>query len=43
VLAEIELGREDEEFERPVWLGEEVSGDPRYFNSNLALSPFTRW
>lgn len=40
---EIELGHEDEEFERPAWLGEEVSGDPRYSNSNLALAPFTRW
>ena len=43
VLAEIELKREDEPFERPPWLGAEVSGDPRYYNSNLALRPFRSW
>jgi len=36
VLAEIELHDEAQAFEKPHWLGEEVSGDPRYFNSNLA-------
>jgi CYTH domain-containing protein len=36
VLAEIELSSEDEPFDRPDWLGEEVTGDPRYLNSNLA-------
>jgi len=36
VLAEIELGAEDELFERPDWLGEEVTGDPRYANAALA-------
>lgn len=36
VLAEIELGEEDEPFDRPEWLGEEVTGDPRYYNSALA-------
>ncbi|MBR4809420.1 MAG: CYTH domain-containing protein [Bacteroidales bacterium] len=36
VLAEIELGREDEPFDRPSWLGEEVTGDPRYYNSTLS-------
>jgi CYTH domain-containing protein len=35
VLAEIELEREEEEFEKPDWLGEEVTGKPEYFNSNL--------
>lgn len=43
VLAEIELSSEDESFERPAWLGEEVSDDPRYFNSNLSISPFAQW
>lgn len=42
-LAEIELGAEDEVFERPDWLGEEVSGDRRYFNSSLVLKPFMSW
>ena len=39
VLAEIELTAPDQPFERPDWLGEEVTGDPRYFNANLSLSP----
>jgi CYTH domain-containing protein len=43
VLAEIELGHEDEPFARPAWLGEEVSHDPRYYNSNLVSRPYTRW
>lgn len=43
VVAEIELDDEDEAFERPAWLGEEVSHDPRYFNMNLAVNPFSRW
>ena len=34
---------EDEAFEKPEWIGEEVSGDPRYFNSNLVAHPFTTW
>jgi adenylate cyclase len=43
VVAEIELDSEDEAFARPDWLGEEVSGDPRYFNSNLIAHPFSEW
>lgn len=43
VVAEVELGSRDEAFERPSWLGDEVSADPRYLNSNLATEPFTRW
>jgi len=43
VVAEIELKAEDETFERPPWLGEEVSDDPRYLNVNLAETPFSRW
>ena len=43
LLAEIELAREDERFERPPWLGVEVSADPRYFNSNLAQRPYCHW
>lgn len=35
VLAEIELGSEDEPFERPAWLGEEVTGQPQYYNANM--------
>ncbi len=43
VIAEIELECEDQVFEHPDWLAEEVSGDPRYLNSNLSLHPYARW
>jgi len=43
VLAELELGHEQEAFERPAWAGEEVSGDPRYYNVNLARNPYRSW
>ncbi|HEC18246.1 MAG TPA: CYTH domain-containing protein [Gammaproteobacteria bacterium] len=43
VVAEIELAREDEPFARPPWLGEEVSGDPRYYNVCLVKHPYKDW
>jgi CYTH domain-containing protein len=43
VIAELELHTEDETFEKPPWLREEVSDDPRYYNSNLAKTPYTKW
>jgi adenylate cyclase len=43
VVAEIELGSEQEPFERPPWLGAEVSDDPRYFNASLIRHPFRDW
>lgn len=43
VVAEIELTSEDQVFERPPWLGQEVTDDVRYFNSNLATTPFSAW
>ena len=43
ILAEIELRREDEPFVCPAWLGEEVSGDPRYYNSCLTENPYRAW
>ncbi len=43
VMAEIELGSEDEDFERPDWLGKEVTGDRRYYNSYLSHNPFKYW
>ncbi|MDD3119290.1 MAG: CYTH domain-containing protein [Victivallales bacterium] len=43
ILAELELTREDEPFELPPWTGAEVTGDPRYYNSQLAVHPFSRW
>lgn len=42
-VAEVELSDEGQAFEKPAWVGEEVSGDPRYFNSNLIKSPFKTW
>jgi adenylate cyclase len=38
-----ELTREDQAFDMPAWIGEEVTGDPRYYNANLIKNPFTRW
>lgn len=43
VLAEIELGSEDEHFERPPWLGAEVTDDPRLLNVSLCRHPLARW
>ncbi len=43
IVAEIELTAEDEKFEKPSWIGEEVTGDPKYFNSNLIKNPFSNW
>ena len=43
VLAEIELADEQETFRKPSWLGEEVTGDIRYYNSMLMKCPFTEW
>jgi len=43
IVAEIELESEDQEFEFPDWVGEEVTDDPRYFNSNLIAHPFSMW
>lgn len=43
VVAEIELGATDEDFGRPAWLGAEVTGDRRYYNSYLSGNPFSNW
>jgi adenylate cyclase len=43
VVAEIELGAQDEPFTRPEWLGDEVTADPRYRNSALARRPYRTW
>ncbi len=43
VMAEVELSSEEELFDKPGWLGEEVTGDMRYYNSKLAKNPFTKW
>ncbi len=43
IMAEIELESENQEFQRPDWLLEEVSADGRYYNSYLSGCPFTEW
>jgi CYTH domain-containing protein len=43
VLAEVELESTSEAFLKPTWLGREVTGDPRYYNSQLSLHPYTSW
>jgi len=43
VVAEVELEKEDEAFEKPEWLGEEVTGDVKYFNSMLMKNPYKSW
>ena len=43
VVAEIELSDENQPFEKPSWIGKEVTYDARYFNSNLAKHPFNTW
>jgi CYTH domain-containing protein len=42
-IAEVELSDPDEAFARPAWLGTEVTGDRRYYNSQLRQHPFTTW
>jgi adenylate cyclase len=43
VVAEVELSSEDENFEKPSWLGNEVTGDVKYYNSMLMKNPFKSW
>jgi adenylate cyclase len=42
-VAEIELASEHETFAKPDWIGVEVTGDPRYYNSSLIRLPFSKW
>ena len=43
ICAEIELEKEDQLFEKPEWISDEVTGDPKYFNSNLIQTPYCKW
>jgi len=43
IIAEVELETEDQNFCKPDWIGEQVTGDPRYYNVNLIANPFTTW
>ena len=43
IVAEVELKSADEEIEKPDWLGQEVTGDKKYYNSRLTLNPYKNW
>lgn len=43
IIAEIELSSEEQSFEKPTWLGKEVSDDQRYYNNNLLKNPYSKW
>lgn len=43
IIAEIELKDENQTFNKPDWIGKEVTSDPRYYNSNLISSPYKTW
>ncbi len=43
IVAEVEIKSEDQQLVKPEWIGKEVTGDPRYYNSNLIINPFTKW
>ena len=43
VIAEVELDSEQQEIDLPPWVGDEVTDDPRYFNSNLSTRPYKLW
>jgi len=43
IIAEVELDEEDQAVMLPDWVGQEVTGDRRYYNANLIADPFTRW
>lgn len=43
IVAEIELGAEEEAFERPEWLGSEITDDLRYYNHALSVTPYRTW
>ncbi|MEE9910234.1 MAG: CYTH domain-containing protein [Deltaproteobacteria bacterium] len=43
IIAEVELQSENQSFQCPEWVGQEVTGDPRYYNSNLCTHPYCEW
>src|SRR5690606_15765182 len=43
VIAEVELETTDQQFDKPEWLGEELTGDERFYNAYLSNVPFTSW
>ncbi|RUM41516.1 MAG: adenylate cyclase [Desulfocapsa sp.] len=43
IIAEVELEHQNQAIDKPDWVGKEVTGDPRYFNSNLIRHPYSTW
>ncbi|MEQ8171603.1 MAG: adenylate cyclase, partial [Candidatus Eremiobacterota bacterium] len=43
IVAEVELTDENQSIDLPSWIGEEVTGDPKYFNSSLIKHPYSKW
>jgi CYTH domain-containing protein len=43
IVAELELESEDQTYLKPEWIGEEVTGDPKYFNASLIHHPYSKW
>ena len=43
IFAEVELESEDQSYDKPEWITDEVTGDPKYFNSNLIQNPYKNW
>jgi adenylate cyclase len=43
IVAEVELKSEGQMLDKPAWVGDEVTNDPRYFNATLVKNPFTGW
>ena len=43
IMAEVELSAENEAFEKPSWLGKEVTNDERFYNAYLSVNPFKSW
>ncbi len=43
IVAEVELTDEDQSIDLPPWIGKEVTGDPKYFNSSLIKNPYSKW
>jgi CYTH domain-containing protein len=43
IIAEIELEDENESFEKPIWLGAEVTGDEHYYNASISMNPYKNW
>lgn len=43
IIAEVELNSEEENFVKPSWLGKEVTGQPKYYNSELSKNPYMSW